>query len=61
MWKKKGEKSLITGLIVGGAIASVLSLLFSSKKNRDAAKNLTRDIAHKTRITAENFLEKYKN
>jgi gas vesicle protein len=58
--KPKKRKGLITGIIVGGAIGSVLSLLFASKKNRETAKNLPKKALEKGRSTAEDFLNKYR-
>ncbi len=61
---KKGQKSLITGIIVGGAVGSVISLLFApargSKTRKQVAekgKALWKDSSSK----AELFLAKYKN
>lgn len=37
---EKKRTDLLTGLIVGGAVGSVLSLLFSTKKGRKASKSV---------------------
>ncbi|MDH3324801.1 MAG: YtxH domain-containing protein [Candidatus Peregrinibacteria bacterium] len=58
--KEKKRNGLLTGLIVGGAVGSVLSLLFATKKGRESVKKLPKDAYEKTKSTAENFLEKYK-
>jgi len=45
---KSNRKSIFTGIIVGGAIGSVLSLLFAPDKGKNTRKKLG------------NFLEKYR-
>lgn len=53
------KNSLVTGMIVGGAVGSVLSLLFSSKKNRDTAKNYSQKALTGGKSLAQSFLKKY--
>ncbi len=61
---KKGKKSLITGIVVGGAIGSVLSLLFAPRKGSETRKKVyktSKDLYKDGKTKAELFLEKYKN
>jgi len=61
---KKGKKSLITGIIVGGAVGSVLSLLFAPRKGsetREKVYKTSKDLYKDGRTKAETFLDKYKN
>jgi len=59
MDEKKPKKSgILTGLIVGGAIGSVLSLLFATKKGRETVKKLPGDALEKGRDAIRKFLEK---
>lgn len=62
MDKKPSRKknSLVTGMIVGGAVGSVLSLLFSSKKNRATAKKYSQKLYKGGKSLGDRFLEKYK-
>ncbi len=57
---KKKKNSLVTGMIVGGAVGSVLSMLFSNKKNREATKKFSKKVWKQGKSLAEDFLEKYK-
>lgn len=61
---KKGRKSLITGIIVGGAVGSVISLLFApARGSRTRAKVATKgkELWKDGSSKAEIFLEKYKD
>lgn len=58
--KTKKQNSLFTGMIVGGAVGSVLSLLFSSKQNRESAKNTSVKLYKKGKNLMEDFIDKYK-
>ena len=58
--KNKKNTGLITGIIVGGAIGSVLSLLFATKKGRDTVKNFPKKAVKNSKGLAEKFIEKYK-
>lgn len=60
----KGKRSLITGIIVGGAVGSVLSLLFAPRKGTETRKKVyktSKDLYEGGRTKAEEFLDKYKN
>jgi len=63
MEKKNKKGSIFTKLIVGGAIGSVLSLLFATKKGRQKTKEISQKTFDKgkeiTSSVAEKFLEKY--
>lgn len=62
--KCKQKKSIITGIIVGGAIGSVLSLLFAPDKGEKTRKKVYKkgkDIFSEGKTKAEYFLDKYKN
>lgn len=56
---KKNKNSLITGMIVGGAVGSILSLLFSSKKNRTTMKEYSKKAFTGGKSLLENFLQKH--
>lgn len=56
---EKQKNSLVTGMIVGGAVGSVLSLLFSSKKNRETVKKYSQKALDEGKGLAEKFLNKY--
>jgi gas vesicle protein len=61
MYKKpKKSNSLFTGLIVGGAVGSVLSLLFATKKGREVVKKSGDRIVKSGKTAAERFAEKYR-
>jgi len=61
MYKKpKKSNSLFTGLIVGGAVGSVLSLLFATKKGREVVKKSGDKIIETGKTAAEKFVEKYR-
>lgn len=60
----KKKNSLITGIIVGGAVGSVLSLLFAPDKGTQTRKKVAskgKKMYSQGRTKAEAFLEKYKN
>jgi gas vesicle protein len=59
MADKKKKNDLLTGIVVGGAVGSALSLLLSSKENRAKSKKVGLRIFKKGKSVAENFLEKY--
>jgi len=58
--EKKSSNGLLTGIIVGGAVGSVISLLFATDKGRKTSKSLSRKIFGKSKSTAEKFLDKWK-
>jgi len=60
MSENKKKHDLLTGIVVGGAVGSVLSLLLSSKENREKAKKGGLKLFKKGKSVAECFLEKYK-
>ena len=60
MEKKEKKSDLLTGIVVGGAVGSVLSLLLSSKENRETSKKVGLRLFKKGKSVAESFLEKYK-
>lgn len=58
----KDKKSLITGMIVGGAVGSVMSLLFapnSGKATRERVAQKGKDLYEKGKSKAEIFIESY--
>ena len=63
MEEKKKKKSLIMGLIVGGAIGSVLSILFAPDKGERTRRKVSKQgkiLYKKGKTLAEEFIEKYK-
>ncbi len=56
----KKTSGLLTGIIVGGAVGSVISLLFATDKGRKTGKHFTRKFFGKSKSTAEKFLDKWK-
>lgn len=61
--KNKKRLSLITGLVVGGAVGSVVSLLFAPKKGKETRKDIHskgQEIYDGGRNKAEEFLSKYR-
>ena len=56
---KKNKNSLITGMIVGGAVGSILSLLFASKKNRMTVKDYSKKAFTGGKSLIEKFLQKH--
>lgn len=40
--KKSKKGGILTGMIVGGAVGSVLSLLFASEKGREKVKDISK-------------------
>ncbi len=60
--QKRKRRSLITGIIVGGAVGSVLSLLFApdkGEKTRDKVKRKGKALFAGGKTVAERFLDKY--
>jgi gas vesicle protein len=60
--EKKKDTSIVMGLIVGGAIGSVISLLFAPDSGKNTRKKVAkkgRDVYEKSKTQAELFLEKY--
>ena len=54
--KKKKKNSLLTSLIVGGAVGSILGLLFAPKKGeelREDIKNTASELVNKSKDTKE--------
>ena len=60
MDKKDRNHDLVTGLIVGSAVGSVLSLLFSSKKGREASKNLSGQVLEKSKGVGRKLWDKFR-
>lgn len=61
---KKKKTSLITGIIVGGAVGSVISLLFAPDKGEKTRKKVYKtgkELLTDGKTKAEDFLDKYKN
>jgi gas vesicle protein len=58
--EKKKRSGLLTGIIVGGAVGSVLSLLFSTEKQRQQVKKVSHQVLEGGKSFAERFLEKYR-
>lgn len=56
----KKKNGLLTGMIVGGAIGSVLSLLFSTEKGRKMTKKGAQKALDAGKSVTEKFLEKYR-
>ncbi|MCF7917771.1 hypothetical protein K9L27_02090 [Candidatus Gracilibacteria bacterium] len=59
--EKKKSGGLLTGLIVGGAVGSVLSFLFTSDERRKSTQKISKKILEKGKSIAEEFIDKYKN
>ena len=62
--KRKKRWSLLTGIIVGGAVGSVTSLLFApdkGEKTRAKVAKKGKEMFDEGKTKAEEFLEKYKN
>ena len=57
---QKKSNSLFTGLIVGGAVGSVLSFLFATKKGREVVKKSGDKIVKSSKTMVEKFIEKYR-
>lgn len=63
MGKQKKRKGIIMGLIVGGAIGSVLSVLFAPDKGAQTRKKVSKqgkELFEKGKTLAEEFVDKYK-
>lgn len=61
--KSKNYGGLITGIVVGGAVGSVASLLFAPKKGTETRADVAqtgKKLFEEGRTKAEEFLEKYK-
>ena len=62
--QKKKKTGLLMGLIVGGAIGSVLSILFAPDKGERTRKKVSKQgmvLFKKGKTLAEEFIEKYKS
>lgn len=62
--KKKGYGGIITGIVVGGAVGSVASLLFAPKKGSDTRAEVAekgKELFSEGKTKAEEFLDKYKS
>lgn len=60
--KKGGKFNIITGLIVGGAIGSVASLMFAPEKGSKTRKKMRKKgekLFEEGKSKAEDFLDKY--
>ena len=61
--KKPGYGGIMTGIIVGGAVGSVVSLLFAPKKGSETRAEVAekgKELYQEGRSKAEAFLEKYR-
>lgn len=61
--KKKGYGGIITGIVVGGAVGSVASLLFAPKKGSDTRAEVAekgKELFSEGKTKAEEFLDKYR-
>jgi gas vesicle protein len=61
--KKKGYGGIITGIVVGGAVGSVASLLFAPKKGSETRADVAekgKELFDEGKTQAEKFLDKYK-
>lgn len=61
--KSKNYGGIITGIVVGGAVGSVASLLFAPKKGADTRADVAetgKKLFDEGRSKAEEFLEKYR-
>ena len=63
--EKKGPKyrGILTGIIVGGAVGSVASLLFAPKKGSETRADVAekgKELFDEGKSQAEKFLEKYR-
>ena len=62
--KEKKGSGLLTGMIVGGAIGSVASMLFTTEKGgkvRGKMEDKGKELIEEGKTKAEEFLEKYKD
>lgn len=57
--KKDKRSGLLTGIVVGGAIGSVASLMLSSKKGRETSKNLGKKVGKEVLSTGLGLLKKF--
>lgn len=58
--EKKKSGGLLTGLVVGGAVGSVLSFLFATEERRKKTHKVSKKLLDKGKSVAEKFLDKYK-
>lgn len=61
--KKRGYGGVITGIVVGGAVGSVVSLLFAPKKGSETRAEVAekgKELFDEGKTQAEKFLEKYR-
>lgn len=56
--KKKSNRGLITGLIVGGAITGVAGMLLSSDENREKTKEVSKKAGYAGLKFIQKFLKK---
>ncbi len=56
--EKKKKQGLVTGILVGGAVGSVLSLLFAPQKGEKTRKQAA-DVSKEISSKAQHFLDKY--
>lgn len=60
---KKAYGGIITGIVVGGAVGSVASLLFAPKKGSETRADVAekgKELLSEGKTKAEEFLDKYK-
>ena len=61
--KKRRYGGLLTGIVVGGAVGSVASLLFAPKKGSETradVANKSKELFSEGKSKAEEFLDKYR-
>jgi len=62
--KKKCYGGILTGIVVGGAVGSVASLLFAPKKGKETRADVAekgKELFSEGKTKAEEFLDKYRN
>ena len=62
--QKSGYGGVLTGIVVGGAVGSVVSLLFAPKKGSETRAEVAetgKRLFDEGKSKAEEFLEKYRN
>jgi gas vesicle protein len=61
--KKSCYGGILTGIVVGGAVGSVASLLFAPKKGKDTRADVAekgKELFSEGKTKAEEFLDKYR-